>query len=229
MKEEEIRLDDWQRILFGDAPVEFLVEVLVRTTIIYLTLLIMMRFLGKRMNGQLTNLELSVMLTMGAIMAPPMQIPDRGLLSGMLGLLCALAFLRGSNLLGFASKKAEELIHGTATVLVKDGVIQLDEMARNRLSRQQIFAALRSENVYHLGKVKRLYLEAYGVFSIYEEKQEKPGLTVMPPSDDGIRDTYQKKDDQTLACGHCGKTLPTFPEPGACPVCGHTQWEPAVS
>lgn len=228
MKKEEIRLDDWQRILFGDAPVLFTVEVLARTAIIYLTLLIMMRFLGKRMNGQLTNLELAVMLTMGALLAPPMQIPDRGLLSGMLGLLCALAFLRGSNLLGFASKKAEELIHGTATVLVKDGIIQLDEMARNRLSRQQIFAALRSENVYHLGKVKRLYLEAYGVFSIYQEKQEKPGLTVMPPADDGIRDTYQKKDEHTLACGRCGKTVPISPDPGVCPVCDHTQWEPAI-
>ncbi|MBC3787885.1 DUF421 domain-containing protein [Spirosoma utsteinense] len=228
MKKDEIRLDDWQRILFGDAPVEFLFEVLVRTALIYLTLLIMMRLLGKRMNGQLTNLELSVMLTMGAIMAPPMQIPDRGLLSGTLGLLCALAFLRGSNLLGFVSKKAEKLIHGTETILIREGIIQLDEMARNRLSRQQIFAALRSENVYHLGKVKRLYLEAYGIFSIYEEKQDKPGLTVMPPADETIRTTYQKKDDHTLACGHCGKTVPTSPEPGDCPVCTHRQWEPAV-
>ena len=51
MNKEEIKLSDWQRILIGDAPVEFLLEVFIRTALIYLALLIIMRFLGKRMNG----------------------------------------------------------------------------------------------------------------------------------------------------------------------------------
>ena len=101
MKKEDIRLGDWHRILIGDAPIEFLVEVFIRTTLIYALLLVVMRLLGKRMNGQLTNLELAVMLTMGAIIAPPMQLPDRGLLSGVLALCCALFFLRGTSLVGF--------------------------------------------------------------------------------------------------------------------------------
>ena len=113
-----------------------------------------MRLLGKRMNGQLTNLELAVMLTMGAIISPAMQLPDRGLLSGMLALACALTFLRGRQLLGFKHSKAEKIIQGTGTVLVKDGVIQLKQMAENRLSHQQIYAALRTENVYNLGQRK---------------------------------------------------------------------------
>ncbi|GAB3695342.1 DUF421 domain-containing protein [Spirosoma flavus] len=228
MDKSDIQLGDWQRILVGEAPVEFLVEVFIRTTLIYLILLVIMRLLGKRMNGQLTNLELIVMLTMGAIVSPAMQLPDRGLLASVLALLCALIFLRGTNLLGFKSSKTERQIQGTETVLVKDGIIQLDKMAENRLSHQQVFAAIRSGNVYNLGKVKRLYLEAYGMFSIYQDEQEKPGLSVLPPSDDEVRRIHQHPKEKLLACTNCGNTIPATPNPGPCPVCQATNWADAV-
>ncbi|GAB2527634.1 DUF421 domain-containing protein [Spirosoma aerophilum] len=227
MQKEDIHLSDWQRILIGDAPVEFLLEVFIRTSIIYLVLLVVMRLLGKRMNGQLTNLELAVMLTMGAILAPAMQLPDRGILSGILALVCALGFLRGTNWLGFQNSKAEKTIQGTSTVLVKDGVLQLEQMTENRLSHQQIYAALRSENVYNLGKVKRLYLEAYGMFSIYQDEKGKPGLSVLPPGDAEIQSIYDQTTDH-LSCGNCGNTIPAHPKPGNCSVCQADQWANAI-
>ncbi|MBD2756765.1 DUF421 domain-containing protein [Spirosoma validum] len=228
MNKEDIKLGDWHRILIGDAPVEFLLEVFIRTVIIYLVLLVTMRLLGKRMNGQLTNLELAVMLTMGAIVSPAMQLPDRGLLSGMLALGCALVFLRQTNLLGFKSSKAEQFIQGTETVLVKDGIIQVDEMAKNRLSHQQIFAALRSENVYNLGKVKRLYIEAYGMFSIYQDETGKPGLSLLPPSDEEIQSIHEQPKEKLLACTNCGNTVPAQPKPDACPICQANDWVNAI-
>ena len=228
MDKEDIKLGDWQRILIGDAPVEFLVEVFIRTTLIYVALLVVMRLLGKRMNGQLTNLELAVMLTMGAIVSPAMQLPDRGLLSGVLALLCALTFLRETNLWGFKSSKTEKLMQGTETVLIKDGIIQLDQMAENRLSHQQIYAALRSENVYNLGKVKRLYIEAYGMFSIYQDETGKPGLSVLPPSDGEIQSIHQHPKEKILACTNCGNTIPNKPKPGPCLVCKTNRWTDAI-
>jgi hypothetical protein len=51
MKKEDIIPWDWQRILFGQAPPEFLLEVLMRTSIIYIALLIIVRLMGKRMGG----------------------------------------------------------------------------------------------------------------------------------------------------------------------------------
>ncbi|WP_338868031.1 YetF domain-containing protein [Spirosoma sp. SC4-14] len=228
MKKEDIQFDDWQRLLIGNAPAEFLIEVFIRTVLIYLALLIVMRFLGKRMNGQLTNLELAVMLTMGAIISPAMQLPDRGLLSGGLALLCALTFLRGTNLLGFKSHKAEELIQGTATVLVKDGIIQLDKMAENRLSHQQVYAALRSGNVYNLGMVKRLYLEAYGMFSIYPFDRPRPGLSVLPPSDQEMYTMKQQAVESIIVCCNCGFTTEAQAAVEPCSVCHAHMWVKAT-
>src|SRR5215203_3912623 len=94
MKKDEIHLWDIKRILFGQAPPDFLLEVLIRSIVIYLLAMVVMRLLGKRMNGQLTIVELSVIVMMGAVLAVPMQIPDKGLLQGVIVLLTVLARLR---------------------------------------------------------------------------------------------------------------------------------------
>src|SRR5947209_8169180 len=95
MKKEQIQLWDIKRILFGQAPPEFLVEVFIRSLVIYVAAIIVMRWMGKRMNGQHSIIELSVMVMMGAIIAVPMQVPDRGMLQGVLILLVTLFLLRG--------------------------------------------------------------------------------------------------------------------------------------
>ncbi|MDQ4139865.1 MAG: hypothetical protein M3142_05015, partial [Bacteroidota bacterium] len=106
MKKEEIFLGDWQRILLGNAPWEFMLEVFIRTAIVYVALLITWRLLGKRMSAQLTITELAVMITLGGIASVPMQLPDRGILLGFLGLAIAILFQRGLNLVTFRSRKA---------------------------------------------------------------------------------------------------------------------------
>ena len=64
VEKQDLRLGDIQRILFGEAPPQFLLEVLIRTVIIFLALLVFLRLIGKRMGGVLTISELAVMLTL---------------------------------------------------------------------------------------------------------------------------------------------------------------------
>lgn len=130
MKKEDIHPDDINRIVLGVAPPEFLIEVLFRTLAVYLVLLIMVRMMGKRLSGQLTISEMTVMLTLGAIVSPAMQTPQNGILQGILTLLCALAFHRGLNFLEFKSKKLEKLDHGSVSLIIKNGILVLDESNR---------------------------------------------------------------------------------------------------
>src|ERR1700712_4049652 len=187
MKKEDIHLGDLARILFGEAPPLFLLEVFVRTLIVYVFLLYILRWLGKRMSGQLTIMELSVMLTLGAIVSASMQIPDHGILEGVLLLLCALGFQRGISYLGVLSATFEKLTQGRAGMLVRDGVLQLEVLKEFRISRQQVFAQLRNQKIYNLGMVDRLYLEASGMYSTFKAEKGRPGLSVLPPDDPDIK------------------------------------------
>jgi uncharacterized membrane protein YcaP (DUF421 family) len=226
MEKEEIIFTDWHRWLFGPTPGVFMLEVLLRTVFMYLVLLVILRLMGKRMGGQLTISELAVMLTLGAIISLPMQAQEKGVLQGVLVLLCALAFQRGINLLGFESKRAEKLLQGKESLLVKDGVINVKKMQDTKISNQQLFAMLRSRNIYNLGEVERVYLEASGLFSIYKFKDPFPGLPLLPAADEGVLEIQHKRPQ--LVCERCGQAEKEKTEPSTCSNCQADQFTNAV-
>jgi uncharacterized membrane protein YcaP (DUF421 family) len=228
MKKEEIQPWDFQRILFGQAPEGFLVEVLLRAVFMYLLLMVVLKALGKRMDGQLTLTELAVMVTFGAIVAVPMQIPDRGLLLGIVAMLCVMAFQRGVNWLTVKSPAFEDTTQGVSSTLVKDGRIELDELYRAGLSRQNLFAMIRQQGIFNLAKVKRFYFEACGVMSIYEERQNKPGLSLLPPGEFHVLKSQGKVDHAYIACSSCGNVIEKQKENQSCAVCGKKEWIEAI-
>ena len=228
MKKFEIHLADWQRILFGQSPPIFLLEVFVRTVIVYIFLLFVLRWLGRRMSGQLTILEMAVMLTLGAIVSVGMQVPDRGITLTMFVLFCTLAFQRGLSMLGLKYAKIEELTQGTISTLVKDGVLDLKEMGRCRISRQQLFAELRSSGIYNLGQARRVYLEACGLFTTVKMKSLVPGLPTLPPGDNKVILLLKHTDE--MACCNCGHTSENQSASQTCPRCGaKDNWTQAVT
>jgi uncharacterized membrane protein YcaP (DUF421 family) len=228
MKPEEIHLADWQRILFGNNPPEFLLEVFVRSVIILLAFLITARLLGKRMNGQLTLTEMAVMVSLGAIISPIMQLPDRGICLGLVVLTCTLSFQRGLTWLDFKSKRVEAITQGKESLLIEDGVLQLEAMSRARISKQQLFAALRGKQIYNVTKVSRMYMEACGIFSIYTGEEEKPGLSVLPDTDQEVHSIQPAAGSAVVACMNCGNTIQVEEEQEPCPVCQEVEWTQAV-
>ena len=229
MKKDEIIWDDWHRILIGSAPTNFLIEVLIRTVIMYFALLVVLRLMGKRMGGQLTISELAVMVTLGAIICVPMQVPDKGIVQGIFVLLCAWAFQRGLSWVGFKSSKMENLIQGKEAVLIKDGVIEVKELEAANISRQQLYGVLRSQNIYNLGAVERVYIEASGMFSVFQSDTPKPGLSIFPSRDGDILNGQNKPEEHCYVCRMCGKTASDEHEKRSqCSNCGCENWEKAI-
>jgi uncharacterized membrane protein YcaP (DUF421 family) len=180
MSDKYIALDDWQRLLVGDAPWGILAEVLVRTAIIYVVLVLVVKALGRRASGQLTNLELAVMVVLGAIVSAPMQIPQRGILAGVVSLLVLLCLQRAIAFATAVSPRLEQWVYGRGTTLVADGKVLLPAMQRACVSHEQLYSVLRTQGVRQLGEIERVYLEAPGVFSVLRRAEPQPGLTIVP-------------------------------------------------
>jgi uncharacterized membrane protein YcaP (DUF421 family) len=228
MKKEDIHLGDWHRLFIGEAPLEFMLEVVLRTIIIYLVLLVTMRLLGKRMNAQLNVTELSLMLMLGGVVSVAMQLPDRGLLLSTFTLATLLVLYRGLNWWTVRNQRVEYLVHGDLQQVVADGELDIAAMAQVRLSREQLFAQLRKASIQQLGQVKRVYMEANGEFSVYEQTPPKPGLSVLPQQDKALLDA-EPADSHLTACLRCGHTEPAQQHPPECPRCHNDQWTKAVN
>lgn len=223
MEREEIHLNDWKRIFIGNAPPEFLLEVLLRTVFIYLALVVIVRLLGKRLNAQATLTEMALTITLGAIVGSPMQIPERGLLIGIFILILALIFQSVMGYLSFRNIRLETLTQGQITLLVKDGILNLQQMRRDRISRRQLYASLRARKIHHLGQVKRVYLEATGQFSIIKDIVKHPGLSVFPTGDKSI--DIDKIKEGVFACAHCGNVSNGQDD---CSNCHRREWVAAM-
>jgi uncharacterized membrane protein YcaP (DUF421 family) len=227
MKREQIHLGDIKRILFGQTPPEFMIEVVVRTILIYFLLMLTVRFMGKRMSGQITLVELSVMITLGAIVSPVMQLPDRGIVFGIIVLGVATFFQRGLNLWGFKNEKVEKITQGEMSLLVKDGKMVLEEMAKTQITKQQLFSMIREKKIPNLGRVKRAYLEACGILSLYESEQPRLGLPVFPATDPVIKDVLQPSEDSIMACCNCGNVQTARTDDTKCEICNAADWTKA--
>ncbi|GEO07586.1 DUF421 domain-containing protein [Segetibacter aerophilus] len=227
MKKEEIHLGDIKRILFGQTPPEFMGEVAVRTILIFMLLMLAVHLMGKRMSGQVTIVELSVMITLGAIVSPIMQLPDRGIAFGVVVFAVAIVFQRGLNYLGFRNEKIEKLSQGEMSLLVKDGTMILEEMGKTQITKQQLFALIREKKIPNLGGVKRAYLEACGILSVYEAEKAHPGLPVFPSTDPVIKDVLAQSEDSIMACCNCGHTQVAKEKDTPCEFCNVTEWTKA--
>jgi len=227
MKKEEIHLYDIKRILWGNAPPDFLLEVLLRTVLIYILAIVVIRLLGKRMSGQLTITEMGVMIMLGAIIAPAAQIPERGLAAGVLIFICILLLQRGLNWWSFRNAGVERLTQGNISMLAKDGVLQLEELRKANIPRQQIYAELREKQCFNLGNVKRIYLEASGSFTIYTRSGDNPGLPVYPARDTGMTDGASRSNDH-CSCSGCGLTQRKQDSNAPCPNCNMNDWRQSI-
>jgi uncharacterized membrane protein YcaP (DUF421 family) len=220
MDKDDIKIDDWYRILFGEAPPEIIVEVAIRSIILYLALIFVVRLLGKRTNSILTITERAVFITLGAIVAMPMHGPSHGIVIGIVVLLTVLVLQKSLTRSFFISEKWEKLMQGQAATLIADRIIDIGQLEKHFISRQQLFELLREKDIRHLGQVKRAYIEACGTMSLYKYKDPKPGLSIIPEKD---IDIIISKDESHSACSWCGNVVEKnqFSE---CPNCGHNHW-----
>jgi hypothetical protein len=228
MQPQDIHLGDWQRILLGEVPVSFFIELFIRAFAVYLILMVSMRLMGKRMSSQLTRNELAALVSLAAAVGIPMMAPDRGLLPAVIIAFVLIAVERLIARLSFQNEHFGDVVLGKVSTLVSDGVINMKELGISRLSHERVLAQLRSQGVLQLGSVSRYYMEASGNFALISNPAPVPGLCVLPPWDDAMRSFFKEHTEKQL-CMQCGLPQKPVGKPyTCCPNCGNEKWVSAV-
>ena len=143
-----------------------LVFVFVRTLVVYLALIVLLRVSGKRQLGQMTPFDLVVLLVISNAVQNAMVGPDTSLVGGLL----AAAILVGLNWLvdrlGLRSGWLRERLIGTPTLLIHDGQLLEERLSREGIDRDEVMQALREHGVDDLEQVKLAVLEVDGTISV---------------------------------------------------------------
>ncbi|TSD66430.1 DUF421 domain-containing protein [Inquilinus sp. KBS0705] len=228
MQAQDIHITDWMRILVGEVPTTFYIELLIRAIFVYLVLMVSMRSMGKRMSSQLSRNELAALVSLAATVGIPMMAPDRGIMPAVVIAFVLIATERIIAKRAFQNENFENYSQGKVGALVSDGVINMKELKRVSLSHERVLAQMRSEGLLQLGEVSRFYMEASGSFTLMRNPKQTPGLSILPPWDDPLRDCFVEHPEKKV-CMQCG-----FPQKGNghpyhnCPNCGNEKWVTAV-
>jgi len=225
MDAEDIKLEDWHRIIFGDLPPVFLIEVVLRVFFSFLVLMLCARSLSNRLASDLSRLDLITKVSLAASLGMPLQSPMVGLIPAV---IVAIIAVLGSKIISYISirdRKFEKATQDDVTILVKNGVMCMKEMKETRVTRERLLAELRFRKLQSMGEVNRLYIEANGLFTLLKKDVHAAGLSVIPDWDQDMRNEQKKSPEKV--CTSCGNLKKGESDP--CSNCGQNRWEQAVS
>lgn len=178
--EEAIVPLDFGRMFLGDEPALFYLEIVLRTGIIYLWTLVLVRWVGGRGVAQLSLIEFLLVIALGSAVGDSLFYPEVPLLHAMLTILLIVLINKGLDAAVNRFRRAKRLIDGIPKELVRDGVIQGGNELRD-LAALEVMAMLRLQGIENLGEVRRAYLETNGSISVFRHARPRPGLPIVPP------------------------------------------------
>lgn len=219
-----LEMFDWKRMFFGDESSFFLLEILVRTSIIYIYTLVLLRWLGSRTIGQLSTIEFLLVIALGSAVGDAMFYPDVPLIHALAVITLVVVANKGLDFIIGKSERAERIIDGRPIEAIHDGVVSHEFMNGNVLSQSELFQQLREHGVEHLGQVRLAYLETDGSLTVFKSSDEKLGLPIVPPWE--IAPPVEMKPGNSggaqVACKKCGTLEKMVSD--CCSYCGNNAW-----
>jgi uncharacterized membrane protein YcaP (DUF421 family) len=169
---------DWGRVFI---PEMSLLEILVRGTLTYLGLCLLLRFVLKRQTGQMSLSDLLVVALVAGVCRNPLVRDSYSVTDGLLVVATVLAWSFALDWLCYHSPWLHKLLHASPVPVIRDGRI-LDENLRGELMTEgQLRSKLRQNGVREPAEVEEAWIEGDGQVSVVKRSEHKPDPP-EPPS-----------------------------------------------
>lgn len=146
-----------------------MIIICIRTFLIYITLLIAFRIMGKAELSKVSTFQMVVLFMIAELAAIPIDSTSASIINGITAIF-TLLFLEV--LLSFISIKSEKLknfINGKPSLLIDKGMINVKEMERLRITINDLFEQLRIDDCPSISDVEYAVMESNGELSIIKK------------------------------------------------------------
>lgn len=151
-----------------------LANVFIRTLVLYILIVLLMRVSGKREVGQLELTELVTTFMISELASIPITNNNIPLLYGIIPtvtLICLEVFL---SLLCLKSRKVRRAFSGVPAVLIDKGKLNQKELCESRLTLEELLSSLRVLGYSDISSVYYAILEPSGNISVIPKCTERP-------------------------------------------------------
>ncbi len=156
-------------------PWHVLGDIALRTTIIYLALLVGIRLTGSRQLGQMSAFDLVLLLIIANAVQNAMVGPDTSLAGGLVAAGVLLFWHQVIDRLRRSSRTFSRLLAGEGIMLINDGAILEEHLRRAGVTQDELLQALREHGVPTIDQVRLAVLEPDGAVSVIRYDDLFPG------------------------------------------------------
>ena len=146
----------------------------VRTAILYLVLIAVVRVMGKRQVGQMEPSELVVAMLVADLASIPMQNEGLPLFSGVVPILTVLGLELVLSALSVSSIRLRRLLCGKPVILIENGHLLQQNLRKTRITVDELTGLLRLKDVLELNTVQYAILETSGDLSVFLFPEHRP-------------------------------------------------------
>jgi uncharacterized membrane protein YcaP (DUF421 family) len=157
-------------------------RVILAGTLAYAALIVILRVSGKRTLTKLNAFDLVITVALGSTLATIVLSKDVALLEGVLALTLLVTLQAVITWLSVRAPWFQTLVKSEPTLLLRDGAFLHAAMRSQRITREEIFAAIRSEGLGDLKSVAAVILETDGSISVIPRADADEGAALAAVS-----------------------------------------------
>lgn len=151
-----------------------MLTVLIRTIIIYISLIVVMRLMGKRQLGELEISDLVTTFLISEIASLPITDTGIPLSHAIIPIIVLLSLEVTISTLLSKFPKIKFIFSARPSTVIKDGNICKKALADSRLSFDELFSQLRQQGCDDISQIKYAILEQNGNITVIQKARYKP-------------------------------------------------------
>lgn len=146
-------------------------QLITETILTFFVLLILTRLLGEKQIGHLTFFNYITGITIGSLAANMIMLSSKEYLKELTSLViwCLLTTLIGY--ISLKSGKMRVVLDGQPTIVMKKGIIDVDALARTKLSIDDLTMMIRQKDCFSIAEIDYAILEPNGTLSILKKAE----------------------------------------------------------
>ena len=145
-------------------------EKVLRPTIVYIFLVVGLRLAGKRELAQLNPFDLVVLLTISNTVQNAIIGEDNSITGGLIGATTLLLVNHWVVKYLHGHQRLEHLVEGDLDVLIENGIIRLDRLKKELITKSELEAAAHKQGFASLDEIDRAILDPGGSLSFLPKK-----------------------------------------------------------
>ena len=143
-------------------------DIVIRATVIFVALYLLVRLLGKRELAQLTPFELILLVVTGDLIQQGVTHNDFSLTGAILAVATFAFWASVLSWATYLSRRAERVLDGVPRVIIRDGELLRDNVRRDRLTIAEIESEMRLAGIPRMSEVAWAIVEPRGRISFIQ-------------------------------------------------------------